>query len=66
MALLLIGITAVVSLPFLAFLAMAMIRKERNLRDDVRLSMQDGVRVLTTITDVHIGQDLEGGRAIGV
>ena len=61
MALLLIGITVVVSLLFLAFLALAIIRKESNARDDVRLPMQDGARVLTTITDVQIGQDWKVG-----
>ena len=61
MTLLLIGINAVVSLLFLAFLALAMRRKVRNARDDVRLPMQDGARVLTTITDVQIGQDWKEG-----
>src|SRR5215469_460942 len=61
MTLLLIGITTVVSLLFLAFVALAVIRKARNPRDDVRLPMQDGARVLTTITDVQIGQDWKVG-----
>jgi hypothetical protein len=61
MTLLLIGISAVVSLLFLAFLALAIIRKVRNAHDDVRLPMQDGARVLTTITDVQIGQDWKMG-----
>jgi hypothetical protein len=60
MMLLLIGINAVVIL-FLAFVALAIIRKVRNARDDVRLPMRDGARVLTTITDVQIGQDWKVG-----
>jgi len=58
---LLIGISAVVSLLLLAFLALALIRKVRNARDDVPWPMQDGARVLTTITDVQIGQDWKEG-----
>jgi hypothetical protein len=61
MTLLLIGINAVVSMLFLAFLALAFIRKVRNARDDAWLPMQDGARVLTTITDVQIGQDWKVG-----
>lgn len=61
MTLLLIGINVVVSLLFLAFLALAMRRKVRNARDEVRLPMQDGARVLTTITGVQIGQDWKEG-----
>src|SRR5437899_11999928 len=58
---LLIGIRAVVSLLFLAFLALAMIRKVRNAHDVVPWSMQDGARVLATITDVQIKQDWKEG-----
>lgn len=58
---LLIGISAVVSLLFLASLAPAMIRKVRNAHDDVQWSMQDGARVLATITDVQIRQEWKEG-----
>jgi hypothetical protein len=58
---LLIGISAVISLLFLAFLALAMIRKVRNAHDVVPWSMQDGARVLATITDVQIRQDWREG-----
>ena len=61
MMLLLIGINAVLSLLFLAFVALAIIRKVRNALDDVRLPMRDGARVLATITDVQIGQDWKEG-----
>jgi hypothetical protein len=58
---LLIGISAVVSLPFLAALALTMMRKVRNARDDGPWPMRDGARVLATITDVHIGQEWKEG-----
>src|SRR2546421_2453534 len=58
---LLIGISAVMSLLFLAFLALAMMRKVRNACDDGSQPMQDGARVLVTITDVQIGQDWKEG-----
>ncbi len=61
MTFLLLVISAVVSLLFLAFLALAMIRKVRNAHDDIRLPMRDGARVLTTITDVQIGQGWKVG-----
>ena len=62
---LLIGISAALSLLFLAFLALAMRRKVRNEYDGVPWSMQDGARVLATITDVQSRQDSEGGGAVG-
>ena len=58
---LLIGISAVISLLFLAFLALAMRRKVRNARDDVHWPMRAGVRVLATITDVQIRQEWKQG-----
>ena len=58
---LLIGTSAVVSLLFLAALALAMIRKARNACDDVLWPMHDGARVLATITDVHIRQEWKEG-----
>ena len=60
---LLIGISAVVSLVFLASLALAMMRKRtvRNTRDNVHWPMQDGTRVLATITDVQIRQNWKEG-----
>jgi hypothetical protein len=58
---LLIGISAVVSLLFLASLALTMIRHVRNAGDDVQWPMQDGARVLATITDVQIRQDWKQG-----
>jgi hypothetical protein len=57
----LIGISAVVSLLLFAALALAMIRKARNAHDDVPWSMQEGARILATITDVHISQDWKEG-----
>jgi hypothetical protein len=58
---LLIGISAVMSLLLLAFLALAMMRKVRNARDDVHWLMHAGVRVLATITDVQIRQEWKQG-----
>ncbi len=60
---LLIGISAAVSLVFLASLALAMMRKRtvRNTRDNVHWPMQDGTRVLATITDVQIRQNWKEG-----
>ena len=58
---LLIPISAVVSLLLLASLALATIWKVRNARDDVQRPMQDGARVLATITDVQIRQDWKKG-----
>lgn len=51
------GIRAVVSLLFLAALALAIMRKMRNARDEVPWPMRDGSCVLTTITDVQIRHD---------
>ena len=58
---LLIGISAVMSLLFLAFLALAMIRKVRNAHDVVPWSIQDGARVLATITDIQIWREWKEG-----
>src|SRR5215472_3995320 len=58
---LLIGISAVVSLLFLASLALTMMRKVRNAHDDGPWPMRDGTRVLATITDVQIKQDWKEG-----
>ena len=55
----LIVISTVVSLLFLASLALATRWKVRNARDDV--PRQDGARVLATITDVQIRQDWKEG-----
>jgi hypothetical protein len=45
-----IGMSAVVSLLFLASLTVAIMLKVKSARDDVPWSMQDGERVLATIT----------------
>jgi hypothetical protein len=58
---LLIGISAVMSLLFLASLTLVTVWKVRNARDDVPRCMQDGARVLATITDVQIRQDWKEG-----
>jgi hypothetical protein len=58
---LLIGISALMSLPFLAFLALAMMRKARNACDDGSWPTQDGARVLVTVTDVQIRQEWKEG-----
>src|SRR5438445_378541 len=58
---LLIGMSTVMSLLFLAFLALAMIRKMRNACDDRSWSTQDGARVLATITNVQIKQGWKEG-----
>ena len=58
---LLITISAVVSLLLLAALALTMIRKVRNARDDGSWPMRAGARVLATITDVQIRQDWKEG-----
>ena len=58
---LLIGMSAVVSLLFLASLTVAIMLKVKSARDDVPWSMQDGARVLATITDVQIRQDWKEG-----
>jgi hypothetical protein len=50
-----------VSLLFLAFLALAMRRKVRNAYEVVPWSMQDGARVLATMTHVQIRQDWKEG-----
>ena len=57
----LIGISAVMSLLFLAILALAMIRKVRNACDEGSQPMQDGARVLVTITDLKIRQEWKEG-----
>src|SRR5947209_7632885 len=57
---LLIGISAVVSLLLLVFLALVMMRKARNARDGVQWPMRDRA-VLATITDVQIRQDWKEG-----
>ena len=56
-----IGISAVISLLFLAFLALAMRRKVRHARDDMHWPMRAGVRVLATIIDVQIRQEWKQG-----
>ena len=58
---LLIGISAAVSLLFLASLVLAMMRQVRSAHDDVQGPMRDGKRVLATITDIQIGQDWKEG-----
>ena len=58
---LLLGISAVGGLLLLAALALVMIRKERNTRDDVQWPLRDGVRILATITDVQIRQEWKVG-----
>ena len=58
---LLMGTSAVSSLLFLAALALAMMRKVRNARDDGSWPMRAGARVLVTITDVHIRQEWKEG-----
>lgn len=58
---LLIGMSAVVSLLFLASLTVAIMLKVKSARDDVPWSMRDGARVLATITDVQIRQDWKEG-----
>jgi hypothetical protein len=58
---LLIGMSTVVSLLFLAPLTVAIILKVKSARDDVPWSMQDGARVLVTITDVQNRQDWKEG-----
>ena len=58
---LLIGISAAVSLLFLASLVLAMMRQVRSAHDEVQGPMRDGTRVLATITDVQIGQDWKEG-----
>ena len=55
---LLIGMSALMSL---LFLALAMRRKVRNARHDVYWPMRAGVRVLATITDVQIRQEWKQG-----
>jgi multidrug efflux pump subunit AcrB len=59
---LLIGISIVVSMLLIPSLALVMMRKKRNIRDDVPRSMRDGVRVLATITDVQIRQEWKVGK----
>jgi len=49
------------SLLFLAFLALVIIRKVRNACEDVSEPMQGGVRVLATITDIQISQEWKEG-----
>jgi hypothetical protein len=61
MAPLLMEISAVVSLLFLAFLALTMMRETRNACGDGSSPMQDGARVLATITDVQIRQEWKEG-----
>ncbi len=61
MPLLLIGIIAVVSLLFLASLALAVMRQTRNAREDGPWPTQDGMRVLATITDIQIRQGWKEG-----
>jgi hypothetical protein len=65
MSLLLIGISAAVSLLFLASLVLAMMRQVRSAHDEVQGPMRDGTRVLATITDVQIGQDWKAGGSDG-
>src|SRR5437588_2246917 len=61
MAPLLMEISAVVSLLFVTFLALTMMRKMRNACGDGSSPMQDGARVLVTITDVQIRQEWKEG-----
>ena len=61
MAPLLMEISAVVSLLFFTFLALTMMRKMRNACGDGSSPMQDGARVLVTITDVQIRQEWKEG-----
>lgn len=58
---LLIGISAAVSLLFLASLVLAMMRQVRSAHDEVQGPRRDGTRVLATITDVQIWQDWKEG-----
>jgi hypothetical protein len=58
---LLIVISAVVSLLILACLALTMMREMRNACGDGSSPMQDGARVLATITDVQIRQEWKQG-----
>src|SRR6266568_8504589 len=61
MAPLLMEISAVVSLLFFTFLALTMMRKMRNACGDGSQPMQDGARVLATITDVQIRKEWKEG-----
>ena len=61
MSLLLMGTSAVASLLFLAALALAMMRKVRNAREDGSWLMRAGARVLATITDVQIRREWKEG-----
>jgi hypothetical protein len=61
MSLSLIGISALVSLLLLASLVLAKMRQVRSAHDNVQWPMQDGARVLVTITDVHIRQEWKEG-----
>jgi hypothetical protein len=57
----LIGISIVVSMLLIPSLALVMMRKKRNIRDDVPRSKGDGVHVLAIITDVQIRQEWKEG-----
>ena len=61
MSLSLIGISALVSLLFLASLVLAKMRQVRSTPDNVQWPMQDGARVLATITDVQIRREWKEG-----
>ncbi len=58
---LLMGTSAVSSLLFLAALALAMMRKVRNAREDGSWLMRAGARILATITDVQIRRGWKEG-----
>jgi hypothetical protein len=58
---LLIGISIVVSMLLIPSLALVMMRKKRNTRDDVPRSMRDGVLVLDISNDVQIRQEWKQG-----
>jgi len=59
---LMIRITAVAGLLVVAALALAVIRRARNARDDVQGPMRGGMRVMATITDVQIRQGWRYGK----
>ena len=61
MSSLLTEISVGMSLLFLAFPALVIIRKVRNACEDGSEPMQDGVRVLASITDIQISQEWKEG-----
>jgi hypothetical protein len=61
MSSLLTEISVGMSLLFLAFPALVIIRKVRNGCEDGSEPMQDGVRVLASITDIQISQEWKEG-----